>query len=96
MQGEWFVLNAAKTQFMMGAKPRKKTLQPSIRVGGVELHPSDEIECLGSSSTQTSPPHPTMPTGKGSKNNGQHSSQGGRSYSERKILRQTGPGGYDW
>ncbi|QQP54654.1 Hypothetical protein FKW44_007554 [Caligus rogercresseyi] len=47
---------------MIGGKAKKKdTSAFTIRVGGVELQPSDEIEFLGSSSTQTSPPHPTMP-----------------------------------
>ncbi|QQP40107.1 Uncharacterized protein FKW44_014045, partial [Caligus rogercresseyi] len=43
-----WVLNAAKTQFMIGGKAKKKdTSAFTIRVGGVELHPSDEIEFLG-------------------------------------------------
>ncbi|QQP39087.1 Uncharacterized protein FKW44_019856, partial [Caligus rogercresseyi] len=46
--GNGLVLNAAKTQFMIGGKAKKKdTSAFTIRVGGVELHPSDEIEFLG-------------------------------------------------
>ncbi|QQP42311.1 Hypothetical protein FKW44_016931, partial [Caligus rogercresseyi] len=41
-------LNAAKTQLMIGGNAKKKdVLGFTINVGGVEVHPLDEIEFLG-------------------------------------------------
>ncbi|QQP40327.1 Uncharacterized protein FKW44_014331, partial [Caligus rogercresseyi] len=46
--GNGLVLNAAKTQLMIGGNAKKKdVLGFTINVGGVEVHPLDEIEFLG-------------------------------------------------
>ncbi|QQP52422.1 Hypothetical protein FKW44_004577 [Caligus rogercresseyi] len=42
------VLNATKTQLMIGGNAKKKDVAVfTINVGGVKVHPSDEIEFLG-------------------------------------------------
>ncbi|QQP50643.1 Uncharacterized protein FKW44_011710, partial [Caligus rogercresseyi] len=46
--GNGLVLNATKTQLMIGGNVKKKDVAVfAVTVGGVEVHPSDEIEFLG-------------------------------------------------
>ncbi|QQP56376.1 Uncharacterized protein FKW44_001007, partial [Caligus rogercresseyi] len=46
--GGGLILNAAKTQLMIGGNAKKKDVAGfTINVGGVEVHPFDEIEFLG-------------------------------------------------
>ena len=62
--GNGLILNASKTQLMVGGKVRPADLEDfSVQVGTVEVHPSSELELLGikfDSKLSTSPHHAAM------------------------------------
>ncbi|QQP56349.1 Hypothetical protein FKW44_000969 [Caligus rogercresseyi] len=75
--GNGLVLNAAKTQLMIGGNAKKKDAAGfTINVGGVEVHPSDEMSFLGSNLTSHSQQYLTKSTSLRQQKSRLHSSLG--------------------